>query len=467
MKRIRVSAWGIAALLTLLALSYLVSMSGCAGSSSSSSGGGSGTGSGGGGTMPQVSSVSNLSAPNQAIRQGDWIQVNGSGFGASRATAHAANVSFTNGINEVNAELYDSWSDSRIVCRVPDGIPSANVGVVVTASTQSSSSAFAITTSPIPNPSPQPTPPNQSPTPTPTPSPTIGPVTGNWVLKGYAVGAHAGNQLNGGVMMADVIRLDNGSYRMYYGFTPNSGSPASEIRCADSPDAVTWTVNATCLQGSPNPQDREYLISGPCVVKLPDGQYRMYYQACPQFTIGQEALPAYHVCSAISSDGVAFAREGVRIEINAFDPTSPMALAGHGTYFMASNGTYVGFFSGNAVGDTGPSSTFMATSTDGLTFTGFTRKYDKWHDPVVVKTDSGYQFFATYLLEKQGTAFSADGITWPQNLSEIQLVDATGRHMTEAADNVGDIGGIFLPTNAIRLFTNSLGGIDIIYFDKQ
>jgi hypothetical protein len=468
MTKLRVSIWGIIALLAIFAVSSLVFFTGCGNTTSSSSSGGTGSGSGAGATIPQVTGVSNLSAPGSPIRSGDWIAISGTAFGGTRAsTTPVANVSFTNGISSVYADLYNSWTDTQIVCRVPDGMPVANVGVVVVTGTQSSSNNYAIVTSPTPNPNPQPTPPNQSPSPSPTPtvSPTIGPVTGNWVLQGYAVGAHAGNQLNGGVIMADVIVLDNGTYRMYYGFTPTTGAVASMIRYAESTDAVQWTVKGTCLEGSTNPQDREYLIGGPSVVRLPDGRYRMYYQACPQFTPGQDT-PAYHVRSAISNDGIAFTREGVRIEINAFDPTSPLSLAGHGTYFIAANGTYVGIFSGNAVGETGPSSLFMATSSDGLTFTGFTKKYESWHDPVVVKTDRGYQIFATYLLEKQGTALSTDGISWPQSLTEIKLVDSTGRHMTEASDNVGDIGGVVLPTNAIRLFTNALGGIDIVYFDR-
>ncbi|MBI2556058.1 MAG: hypothetical protein HYW13_01285 [Planctomycetes bacterium] len=268
--------------------------------------------------------------------------------------------------------------------------------------------------------------------------------TETWILKGYAVGKNAGNE-SGGVSMADVILLDNGNYRMYY-------DQMSFIKYAESSDGVSWTIKGTVLQGSSDPSDREYSVKGPSVLKLPDGRYRMYYQSGPQNQPMEE--PKYHVRSAISQDGVNFTIEGVRIEISSVDSSSPLKLAGHGTYFIASDGTYVGIFSGNFKDEMGPSELVMATSSDGLTFGNFRMLYEDWHDPIVVKVSSGYRMYATYLLEEQGTALSSDGLTWPSQMTQVSFVDSSGNILTEGEQGVGDFGGVLQPSGTVRLFSN-------------
>lgn len=100
-----------------------------------------------------------------------------------------------------------------------------------------------------------------------------------WVLRDYAVGRYNGTE-SGGAWMADVLRLQDGTYRMYYGSMLASG--LSAIRYAESSDGVTWTVRGTILEGSSSPSDPEYSVSGPSVLRLPDGRFRMYYQSSPQ-----------------------------------------------------------------------------------------------------------------------------------------------------------------------------------------
>lgn len=287
-------------------------------------------------------------------------------------------------------------------------------------------------------------------------------------MKGHTVGQKAGNETALSVMMADVVRLDDGTYRMYYGASAlgTSGS-LSAIKYAESGDGVTWTTKGVALQGAASTSDPEAVISGPSIVRLSDGRYRMYYQSSP--VQPQRELPKLHVRSAISSDGRTFTREGVRVNIQAYDASSPLRLAGHGAYFIASDGTVVGVFSGEFASDAmGPSDVKIASSPDGLTFTDFKTLYVDWHDPIVVRTADGYTILATYLVEKQGMALSSDGKTWPAQMTGILLVDQNGKALTEGDSGVGDLGGVVLPSGAIRLFTN-LGNpsTDIVYFDES
>ncbi len=180
-------------------------------------------------------------------------------------------------------------------------------------------------------------------------------------------------------------------------------------------------------------------------------------------------MPKIHIRSAISADGINFTREGVRININSYDSSSKLRLAGHGTYFISSDGIYIGIFSGEFTTDTlGPSDLKIATSSDGLNFNNFATLYEDWHDPIVIKMTSGiYRIYATYLLEKQGTAFSLDGKSWPSQMINITFVDQSGIILTEGNSGVGDIGGVLTSSSNIFLYTNyGNPSSDIIYFER-
>ncbi len=266
------------------------------------------------------------------------------------------------------------------------------------------------------------------------------------------------------VGMPEIIRLDDGRYRMFYGASSSSGT---SIKSAISSDGATFTEESTVLLGASSDNDPEKTISGPSIVKLPDGRYRMYYQSSPQQQQGEN--PKFHVRSAISSDGLSFTREsGARININYYDATSNTRLAGHGTYFITSDNTYVGIMSGEFESDAmGPSDLKIAYSLDGLTWENMATLYTDWHDPIVVKVSDGYLMYTTYLLEKQGMAFSSDGKTWPSSPTQVTFENQAGEAMTEGNSGVGDIGGVVLANGNIRLFTNfGSPSSKIIYFDN-
>lgn len=285
------------------------------------------------------------------------------------------------------------------------------------------------------------------------------PATERWVLQGYAVGAQPSNE-SGMVSMSEILLLDSGQYRMFYG---TGGPSGSAIKYAESPDCVNWTVKGTVLSGATERTDREYSINGPSVLKLPDGRWRMFYQSGPDMVQGEELK--FHVRSAISTDGVNFTREGVAIEISSVDPSAPFKFAGHGTYYIAADGTYVAIVSAHYKDEMGPSEIVLGTGTDGRTFGNWQRLYEDWHDPIVVRNDSGYRMYLTYLLEKTGLATSVDGLHWTATPTTITFVDGQNNALTEQNPGVGDFGAVYLANGTLRVFSNyGTPSTDIAWF---
>lgn len=178
--------WPAAAITICMVCAIAISGCGSGGGDSAGYGGGDGgSGSGGGGTTagtPALTSVNNLSSSGQPIRPGDWIEVSGSNFGATQQNSY---VGFTNGATTTQAALYSSWSDTKIVCRVPEGTPMSDryavkeiTNIFVTINGAGTSNGYSAASNPTPNPSPENTPPSPTPSPTttttssPTPTPT-------------------------------------------------------------------------------------------------------------------------------------------------------------------------------------------------------------------------------------------------------------------------------------------------------
>ena len=79
------------------------------------------------------------------------------------------------------------------------------------------------------------------------------------------------------VYAPEILRLADGSFRMYYAGW--SKEPVEgRIFSATSLDGMSWTKEeGICLDNGG--RNQEVKVSEPCVTRLPDGRFRMYYEA--------------------------------------------------------------------------------------------------------------------------------------------------------------------------------------------
>lgn len=268
-----------------------------------------------------------------------------------------------------------------------------------------------------------------------------------WTMRGSALGQTAGNESDANVLMADVLRLPDGTYRMFY----NAGKKGTgSIKYADSPDGAVWTAAGTALYGGTHPDDDDYIIGGSRVLRLQDGTYRMYYRATPEY--GND-MPSYSIYFATSVDGKTFVKHGIAIPNTREDASSTLALAGHGAFYQMPDGTFGAFFSGNdASASRAPSDLFFTTSDDGITWEEPERAFTGFHDPTVVQTEDGYIVVAMYLKSYVGLGYSEDGVNWSKELEPIAITDANGDSIDLML--IGDLSTAVGPDGSVMLFSN-------------
>ena len=156
-----------------------------------------------------------------------------------------------------------------------------------------------------------------------------------------------------GVSSPEVVRLPDGTYRMYYtGHQTQNVYDNYRILSATSSDGINWTQELGIRINNDGQYDSRYAYA-PDIIVLPDGTYRMYYT-------GLVSGSWYRILSAVSSDGLSWTKEsGVRIP-PAFNVTS-------GDTIILSDGTYRMYYSVHG-GTSGGAMIISAVSSDGLTW---------------------------------------------------------------------------------------------------
>lgn len=222
--------------------------------------------------------------------------------------------------------------------------------------------------SPLPAPSPETTPiPDSTPAPEPVPKSEEPTTQFIWTVEP-------------GICLEDatvpnILRLEDGRFRLYY------GGPGG-ILSAISDGGLTFTKEPGVRVPSGSAGSLEMIVSDPTLVRLKDGSVRMYYKGA---TGGGGPGQAIHsIFSAISTDGLRFEKEGIRIDSQqtpddgwASVPEAILLPDGRVRIYYVSDGADVGH------------GIVSAISEDGLNFTREGPVLAGFVDPAVIKLAGG------------------------------------------------------------------------------
>lgn len=235
-----------------------------------------------------------------------------------------------------------------------------------------------------------------------------------WAVEFFNGWTDEGTRLdNGWYWNPEVVRLDDGTWRMYMDDRSGPEGSVGGTIILSSPDGLEWTYLAPAVMNN-----------HPALVRLPDGRWRIYFQQ--QDPLGQSS----GVGSAISEDGVVFAPEdGLRL---ASDPALEAADIRHPCVVALPQGGYRMYY------DTAKDNSYIriwsAISEDGLTFVREGLNIDvtplrEWPQgfyahaskPEVLRTPDGVWRMYFNCSPLTGSVFdgiginlatSADGLTW-------------------------------------------------------
>ncbi len=155
----------------------------------------------------------------------------------------------------------------------------------------------------------------------------------------------------------------------------------------------------------------EKLISAPNIIKVSNGTYRMYYQAQSQGATPPDFVKSATSTDGTTwtREGTRIDTENGSQNQTAFSIAAQTSVIRYSDsdYVILLSANY-------QKAATQPSDLVIGTSTDGLTFSNFSVLYTDGHDPGVVNLEngSGYWMFFGHLTERQRVAFSSDGRSW-------------------------------------------------------
>ena len=155
------------------------------------------------------------------------------------------------------------------------------------------------------------------------------------------------------VVYPSVIELPNNTYRMYFVENPDGGNNVY-IRSATSSDGLNWNKENGKRINYGGTYD-SIGASTPEVLELANGSYRMYY-------CGVDASWKYRIISAWSSDGIFWVKEsGIRINIGGVYDS---VVAFFPSILVTIDGKYIMYYAGG--NDYTTKKILSATSVDGL-----------------------------------------------------------------------------------------------------
>ncbi len=162
------------------------------------------------------------------------------------------------------------------------------------------------------------------------------------------------------VLGPDIIQLPNGTYRMYYdAYNGGAAAYSTCIKSALSNDCYNWMKETGRRIDYGGPGDYDYWAAqAPCVIQLDNGSYRMYYEGKKSNT-----PPYYRILSAFSNDGFNWIKEpGIRVNAGGvYDSTSVIKPE----VIRLEDGKFRLYYSGNDVSN---GRILSALSSDGINF---------------------------------------------------------------------------------------------------
>lgn len=204
-----------------------------------------------------------------------------------------------------------------------------------------------------------------------------------------------------------IYKLKDGKFRLYY-------CAAEGILSAISGDGLNFEKESGVrISRVSSTENAEAMVCDPTIVDLPDGKIRMYYKGATGQ--GGPGKAVHNVFSAVSSDGLNFKKEGLRIDSEktgddgwASVPEAIKLADGRVRIYYVSDAASVGH------------GIVSAISSDGLIFVKEKTKLTGFVDPAaIILPDAKYLLLAKSFMGKGIYSFiSDDGI----NFKNQQLV---------------------------------------------
>jgi hypothetical protein len=212
-----------------------------------------------------------------------------------------------------------------------------------------------------------------------------------------------------------VHKLEDGRVRLYY--CNNKG-----ILSAISKDGVTFTKESG-VRISPE-AGFEVQVCDPTIIDLPDGKMRMYYKGASSLNPGP-GQSIHKIFSALSSDGLTFQKEGLRIDS---ETNGDNGWASVPDAISLPDGRVRLYYVTAAHGEHGIGS---AISSDGLNFVKEAGlRVPNLVDPALVKIGERYVLFAASIDERfaalpKGIYYqeSSDGLAFSEATAVFQSSD--------------------------------------------